>query len=303
MPLSAIRDGKANPSRWRRRSAVWLPSVSVSFETITRNNNTTEVCSTPDHPGAGVDFELGLLAEMSSSKSDRSMSPSTMSEEGRRELIARQHRALYGSDGGAFLPPGGFGDEGNAREQGASVSATSNSGARGTSPRGVDPFGMSAQSVQGENPSQGTSAAHENNRGEKAASPASNTGPASFGTFESTAQQPTKASTPPSGEEGHSRQVSKSTTAPVGGSMGPIGSRPQAGSSQNQTLSKRTTSPLPSSVNHGFGNSDQSNERSASSNSNSNNQKEGNPNAGMGAWGTGSGVWGTNKIGATSVWG
>jgi hypothetical protein len=51
-------------------------------------------------------FFQGLLAEMSGNKSERSLSPAAMSEEGRRELIARQHRALYGNDSPAFYPPG-----------------------------------------------------------------------------------------------------------------------------------------------------------------------------------------------------
>src|SRR5947209_9590090 len=43
---------------------------------------------------------LALLAEMSSySGKDRVVSPGGMSEEERRELIARQHRALYGEGG------------------------------------------------------------------------------------------------------------------------------------------------------------------------------------------------------------
>ena len=223
---------------------------------------------------------------MSSTKSDRSMSPSTLSEEGRRELIARQHRALYGNEAPGFVPQGGFSDDGN--NSASNVPSSAAGGVRGNSPRGMDPFGM---------PNQGegnTSGGQENNRKEKPTSPA--TGSASNQQFGSSQ----KAPTPPTGEEGHSRNMSKSTTAPVGG-MGPIGSRPSTqGQAPSQGINKRSTTPL-----YNFGsNNDQSAERAGSSNSNANNQKDSsNTNSGMGAWGAGSGVWGSNKIGGTAVWG
>lgn len=173
---------------------------------------------------------------MASNKSDRSMSPSTLSEEGRRELIARQHRALYGPEG---FQPGNTPDSEQATQQ-----------QRGPSPR-LDPFGHEAE-------------------GETSPS-----GP--------------RNSTPPSGDEGHARTISKSTTAPAQGTMGPIGSRPQQQSGQGMT--KRTTSPLPSSLGFGYASE---NERAVSQTSNP--QQKDTP--AVGVWGTGSGVWG-NKIGAS----
>lgn len=219
---------------------------------------------------------------MASNKSDRSLSPSTLSEEGRRDLIARQHRALYG-EGTGMMSPG----EEAPRELSGNINAPIGAGPRGPSPRAMDPFGAPGQGGPGD-------ASQDPSRGEKTTSPSGQAGPG-FGTFEG------KSATPPTGEEGqHSRQLSKSTTAPLTGGMAPIGSRPNP---QNQSISKRTTSPLPSALSYGFGSNDPNNERSNSSNSNSNAPKEGSNNAGMGAWGTGSGVWGSNKIGATSVWG
>lgn len=213
---------------------------------------------------------------MASNKSDRSMSPSTISEEGRRELIARQHRALYGNEGAAFQPQTGYNDEQQAGGQ-------QTTGQRGPSPRGNDPFGMPGQS-QGPSDLSG--------HPDKAASPA---GPPKTGF--------NQISTPSAGEDNsHARHLSKSTTAPLAGGMAPIGSRPSTQQAPGQNLNKRTTSPLPTSLAFGFGSVEQSNERSGSSNSN-NAQKENTPNTSMGAWGTGSGVWGSNKIGATSVWG
>ena len=219
----------------------------------------------------------GLLAEMASNKSDRSMSPSTLSEEGRRDLIARQHRALYGESSGVMSP--GFSGDESPHDQAANPKAPIGAGPRGPSPRAMDPFGGTAEAMQ------------DGPRTDKTTSPAGQAAPG----FPASA-------TPPNGEDGpHSRSLSKSTTAPVSGGMAPIGSRPHP---QGQPINKRTTSPLPSALSYGFGSNEQMNERSTSSNSNQNPQKEGSSNANMGAgWGTGSGVWGSNKIGATSVWG
>ena len=257
-----------------------------------------------------MDICLGVLAEMSSNKSDRSMSPSTLSEEGRRGLIARQHRALYGNEGaaGGFVPQGGYSEDGNAqRDSSSGVPTSSAGGIRGNSPRGMDPFGMGQAGTQSgptDNSTQDTSnASQESGRGNSAASPVTGTAPGNFTNFESAAQQGGKPSSSPSGGESPTRQVAKSTTAPIGSGMGPIGSRPQQ-QGQNPGLNKRTTSPLPSSLNYNFGSSEQNNnERAGSSNSSSNNAQKENSSQSMGAWGTGSGVWGSNKIGATSVWG
>lgn len=210
---------------------------------------------------------------MASNKSDRSGSPSGISEEGRRDLIARQHRALYGNDGTLLNPASGYPEEG--RDQSGT---TPIGGPRGPSPRAMDRFG-----APGQGPSQDS--VQDQQRGDKAGG--SNV-PPTFGGFDQAATSPAAVD-----DNSHSRQLSKSTTAPLGGGMAPIGSRPNT---QNQPLNKRTTSP------YGFGATEQNNERSTSSNSNNNTQKEGSTNPSMGTWGTGSGVWG-NKIGATSVWG
>ncbi|KIW57477.1 hypothetical protein, variant 2 [Exophiala xenobiotica] len=242
-------------------------------------------------------YNRSVLAEMSSSKSDRSMSPSALSEEGRRELIARQHRALYGGEGPAFV-----GQVPYAGDNQAVPGADNAPGAvRGPSPRGADPFGMGGQASQGDVAAQSGTA--DMPRGEKPASPAGQTS-GGFGGLDAAVSTSGKAPTPPSGEDtSHSRTISKSTTAPVTGGMGPIGSRPNPQQGPNQLLNKRTTSPLPSSLGYGFAPGEPQNaDRAGSANSNANQQKE-SGNSGMGPWGTGSGVWGTNKIGATSVWG
>jgi hypothetical protein len=247
---------------------------------------------------------------MSSNKSDRSMSPSTLSEEGRRELLARQHRALYGNDAGNFLPQGGFGEEGSSgRDSGSNVPSSATTGMRGNSPRTADPFGMGpapSQQANVDNTNQSSAMPKQDvGRSDISATAATGTAPTQFGNIDSTVQQAGNTSTSPASGESPTRGVTKSTTAPIGSGMGPIGTRLSQQAAPNQSINKRSTTPLTSPMNSfGFGAAEQSsnNERSGSANSNpAAAQKE--PSSGMGAWGTGSGVWGSNKIGATSVWG
>jgi hypothetical protein len=246
---------------------------------------------------------------MSSNKSDRSMSPSTMSEEGRRELLARQHRALYGNDASNFLPQGGFGEEGSTGRESGSNNPTSGGGGRGNSPRAADPFGMGQASGQQGSIDKAHPASsisnQDANRADTATSPATGAAPAQFGNIDPSVQQSSHTSTSPADGDSPNRGVSKATTAPIGSVMGPIGTRlSQQQAQPSQSINKRSTTPLTSPMNNfSFGSSEQANnERSDSSNSNpSAVQKE--ASSSMGAWGTGSGVWGSNKIGATSVWG
>lgn len=265
---------------------------------------------------------------MSSNKSERSMSPSAMSEEGRRELLARQHRALYGNDASSFLPQGGFGEEGTSgRDAGSTIPTGTVGGIRGNSPRTTGPFGVgqvSGQQASLEKPNPNSSMSNQDvGHAETATSPVTGSAPTQFGSIDTSVQQASNSSTSPPGGESPTRGVIKATTAPIGSGMGPIGTRisqPQP-PPPTQSINKRSTTPLTSPLNnYGFGNSEQPNstttsattknnntnsnhnERSASSNSNPPaTQKE--ASSGMGGWGTGSGVWGSNKIGATSVWG
>ncbi|KKY25615.1 hypothetical protein UCRPC4_g01686 [Phaeomoniella chlamydospora] len=248
--------------------------------------------------GGSRSYDLGVLADISG-KSDRSMSPSTLSEEGRRELIARQHRALYGNEAPTFYQPGAF-SEGDSAAHESSAGATSANAQRGSSPRVMDPFGVgpnSASTDAGAATTGGSSATQERTSSTSPTSAANN---GAFGSFESAAPQNT--STSPTGGQSPTRQAQKAATAPIGTGMAPIGSRPQQ-QAPNPVLNKRSTTPLASPMTFGFGAADQNNatERSgsAASNPSANADKQ---NVGM-AWGSGSGVWGKNSLGATSVWG
>lgn len=236
-----------------------------------------------------------------------------MSEEGRRELLARQHRALYGNDASNFLPQGGFGEEGNpGRDSGSAIpTTTTTAGMRGNSPRTADPFGVgqvSGQQAPADKANLVSAIPHQDaGRAETATSPITGAAPAQFGSIDTSVLQPGNTSTSPAGGESPTKGVSKSTTAPIGSGMGPIGTRlSQQQPAPNQSINKRSTTPITSPMNNfGFATSEQvshNNERSGSSNSNPPAAKK-EAGSGMGAWGTGSGVWGSNKIGATSVWG
>ncbi|KAE8148580.1 hypothetical protein BDV25DRAFT_131091 [Aspergillus avenaceus] len=263
-------------------------------------------------------YNRSLLAEMSGNKSDRSLSPAAMSEESRRELLARQHRALYGNESPAFFPPGSFADDNSRPASRAGGTPTSATGPRGPSPRGVDPFGMAQTPIQGSNDGlvQAGTSLQSPSRANSTSSPSSGINPV-FGKYDGADQPGTSTSSPGRADSPSARQaVSKPIAGPIG-TMGPIGSRPvqPAGPIQaaNPALNKRSTTPLPSPLGFGFTPSDAAaiNDRSASSASNPSTasvvtpgMKEATGGVGLG-WGNGSGVWGSkNGLGVqASVWG
>lgn len=327
-----------------------------SSATITRSSSTTEVCDERClfffffdslfpvflvyelhcivHYLTRFYFLKGLLAEMSGNKSDRSLSPAAMSEESRRELLARQHRALYGNDSPAFFPHSGFGGDDNHASRTDTQTGTPTStagGVRGPSPRSVDPFGLGQPQGQAsaDNVSQGATAGssvatrQSPSRANSTSSPSSGTNQ-NYSIYDGTsAEQPVTSTSSPGGADSpSSRQVSsKSTTAPIG-SVGPIGSRPaqQTATSQapNPALNKRSTTPLPSPLGFGFAPNEAAtsapgNERSTTSASNPSSaataggagaKDSSSGSVGLG-WGNGSGVWGSkNALGVqASVWG
>lgn len=252
-------------------------------------------------------FSIGLLAEMSANKSDRSNSPAAMSEDSRRDLLARQHRALYGNESPAFFPPGPLSDEHTKAD--SQAAGTPSSAVRGSSPRGVDPFGL-AQA--GGAPADGVQSP---SRANNSSSPSSAVN-ASF------SEQPgTSASSPGAADSPSSRQGSSKPSAGPIGSVGPIGSRPvpgqtPAGPPSNPALSKqRSTTPLPSPLGFGFTPSEAAaaaGERSTSAASNpavtattsASGPKDSSASVGLG-WSNNGGVWGSKSgLGVqASVWG
>jgi len=200
----------------------------------------------------------------------------------------------------------------------ASVNAASG---RGPSPLAYNAFGMSQEQSQNQNASSEASQQYgtidqtgkgpspkpqqSRSRANSTSSPVSNN--QSFRVFENAAQQSSRTSTSSPG--GSPPRQSKSSTAPIGSGVAPIGTRPIQGQAVNPALNKRSTTPLPSPLSYGFAPSEavaansNLNERSTSAASN--------PQAGAKEssisnmnWGSNSGVWGKTPLGVqASVWG
>ncbi|KAF2768040.1 hypothetical protein EJ03DRAFT_352484 [Teratosphaeria nubilosa] len=225
-------------------------------------------------------------------KTDRSMSPNTMSEDDRRDLIARQHRALYGEGSNIYST----GDSGPARAQSQDVRSVGSQ--RGTSPLAFDPYGTQAQGG-----AEGSVQMPPRDRQGSTASPAGATqAQQQFNLLNEQPSNRTSNSSP-----GGSPPLSGGSKVSSAG-VAPIGTRPvQASGSAG--LNKRSTTPLtPSSLSYGFSSSDAQNkgvktdDRSTSSASNAPLEKG---VSGLGGWGVSSGVWGGGKNLAVqpSVWG
>ncbi|KAL1639706.1 hypothetical protein SLS58_007604 [Diplodia intermedia] len=246
-------------------------------------------------------YNRSVLSDISGAKSDRSMSPNAMSEDERRELIARQHRALYGENSTIYA-------DGTPRQPSQDARVATSLAGRGPSPLAFDPFSMQS----GGDPAvqmpardgKDANAGAQRSRANSTSSPSSNHN-ASFSLFEN-AQQSSRTSTSSPTGGSPPRGGMKS-----GGSTGvaPIGTRPTqaAGQAANPALNKRSTTPLPSPLSFGFTASDQQgNERAASTSSNpSSSITDKGTVAGLG-WGSNSGVWGSSKssLGVqASVWG
>jgi len=231
-----------------------------------------------------------------------------MSEEERRELIARQHRALYGDNSALY------GNESNRTSSQDARVATSSAG-RGASPLAFDPFGMQAQNNSAEGSvqmppreqmsSKDTGAGAQESRAESTSSPSSQPNN-SFSLFENAQQSSRTSNSSPGGSP--PRQGAKATS---GAGVAPIGTRP---AQQNQgppagaPLSKRSTTPLPSPLSYSYNASEQqnnnNNERSTSASSNPSSSVA-DKGVSLG-WGGNSGVWGPSKntLGVqASVWG
>lgn len=202
-----------------------------------------------------------------------------MSEDERRELIARQRSALY--EGHAFSENGTPLDE-------SSHSAPQVSG-RGPSPLVGPP--SSAPDVGQAEGADSTSSPSSNQAG-------------NFSLFE-TAQQSsrTSASSPTGGSPPRQGK-------PSAGNVAPIGTRPAQAT--NSALNKqRATTPLPSPLSYGYSSEEAAKNNGGGNNVDRSTSASSNPSTtpevgGLSAsWGTKSGVWGgKNSLGMqASVWG
>ncbi|KAK8184409.1 hypothetical protein BC567DRAFT_49953 [Phyllosticta citribraziliensis] len=260
-------------------------------------------------------YNRSVLSDISGAKSDRSMSPNAMSEEERRELIARQHRALYGEN--STLYP-------DSRQPSQDVRVQTSLAGRGTSPLAFDPFGMSAPIKPGGEPpvqmpprdGKDAGVGAQRSRANSTSSPASNQA-ASFSLFETAQQSSRTSNSSPTGGS-PPRQGGVSIKAPGSAGVAPIGTRPvqPSGQAANPALSKRSTTPLPSPLSYGFTASDQHQAAAAAAAAAADASAASNPSSaaekntaatvsGLG-WGSNSSVWGSSKgsLGVqASVWG
>ncbi|KAI1779233.1 hypothetical protein F4818DRAFT_438020 [Hypoxylon cercidicola] len=241
-------------------------------------------------------YNRNVLTDISyTGKHDRALSPGSIPEDERQNMITRQRGLIYGE--------GGYPEESGANRPGVPGLSAGASGHRGPSPLAYD-YGRSNAAMPEGQPqgteTQGLSRANSN------ASPQSNP-PANMGLFDSTiGQQATRTSnSSPGGSPPRAGGASK--TSQTGSTVAPIGTRPSAASqAQNPALNKRSTTPLPSPLSHGFsaaGNGDENGQGTATSGVPSNP-----PSAaadGYNGWGNRSGVWGNkSNLGVqASVWG
>ncbi|KAL8694121.1 MAG: hypothetical protein Q9218_001174 [Villophora microphyllina] len=256
-------------------------------------------------------------------KSDRATSPNTMKEEDRRELIARQHRALYGNDSGALYESARPSDESQTPRPGNQSAGApgSASGTRGASPRTFDPYAMgqsqaqsniaeaASQVINAEQGQHNTSTGpspkpQQRSRTNSNASPASANNQQNFSLFEHAQQQSSRTSNSSPGDS--SPHIGK-PSAPTSGNVAPIGTRPTQSQAINPALNKRSTTPIPSPLGYGFAsneNQPQNNNGNERSTSAASNPAAGAKDTGL-AWGNSSGVWGNkNPLGVqASVWG
>ncbi|KAK4561692.1 hypothetical protein LTR86_004371 [Recurvomyces mirabilis] len=228
-------------------------------------------------------------------KTDRAMSPTAMSEEDRRDLIARQHRALYGDNASLYTA------ESAPRPQSQDARSAASAG-RGPSPLAFDPYGVQAQGGA-ENAVQ----MPPRDRAESTASPASSAQAPqqqSFGLL-GEAQSAGRTSNSSPGESPPLTQNQKS----AGSGVAPIGTRPLQ--QQQQGINKpRSTTPLtPSSLSYGYTSDNQQTSkddpRSTSAASNPGLAAEKGV-SGLGSWGGNSAMWGSGKNTLAvqpSVWG
>jgi hypothetical protein len=216
-----------------------------------------------------------------------------MSEEDRRELIARQHRALYGEQSSLYNT--------NNPTSSQDVRVQSSGAGRGHSPLAFDPFGMQAQAASSEGSVQMPSRDKDATGPAQEARANSNSSPSNqnpaFSLFENAQQASRTSNSSPGGSP--PRQGPKSN----GSGVAPIGTRPTANQGQpaGAPLSKRATTPLPSPLSYSYNASEQNSHSTTSASLNpSSTITDKGP-----IWGNKGGVWGNTPTQGVqaSVWG
>ena len=188
----------------------------------------------------------------SSNKSDRAMSPGSLSEDDRRSHISQQRGALYGEGPFAEGGSGGYGEEAPGPRPGFPGPQAGPAALRGHSPLTYE-YGRTPPLHQ----DAGAQPTAEPARANSNTSPQSN--PGSKGIYDTPAAQQstrTSASSPAGGSPPHH---SGPASKPPQGSVAPIGTRPSISAASgvgaappNPALGKRATTPLPSPLSQGY---------------------------------------------------
>jgi hypothetical protein len=243
----------------------------------------------------------------SGSKSDRSMSPNAMNEEERRELIARQHRALYGETSTLYNNASANNNNNtnsnsNNPTSSQDVRVQTSAAGRGPSPLAFDPFGMQGQNAAGEGSVQmpprdkDAAASAQDARANSTSSPSTTQAP-TFNLFDAQQANRTSNSSP-----GGSPPVPGQKAN--GSGVAPIGTRPQNQNLQQPAgapMGKRTNSPLPSPLGYSsYSASEQNNPATTSASINSSSTVT---DKGVGIWNNG--PWSNTPTQGVqaSVWG
>jgi hypothetical protein len=216
-----------------------------------------------------------------------------MSEEERRELIARQHRALYGDQSALY--------SNNNPTSSQDVRVNSSGSGRGQSPLAFDPFSMQGPNGPNEGAVQmpprdkdATGGAQEGRNSSPSA-----TQNAAFSLFENSQQASRTSNSSPGASPPHQGQKAN------GSSVAPIGTRPSGNQGQagGAPLSKRATTPLPSPLSYSYNASEQGNTGPTSSSASLNPSSTVTDKGPI--WGNKSGVWGSGPSQGVqaSVWG
>ncbi|KAK8016194.1 hypothetical protein PG993_014383 [Apiospora rasikravindrae] len=217
-------------------------------------------------------YNRTVLSDVSyPAKSERALSPGNMSEDERRDLIARQRSALYGGEA-SFSENGGYADEASGSRPGGPGLSTGPSSHRGPSP---SPTNMRVSN------------------------------PPSKGPFDAAVQQANRTT---NSSPGGSPPRQGGPVSQGGSAVAPIGTRPSVSAqAQNPALNKRSTTPLPSPLSHGFNAAGHSNENGQGLPTSGAPSNPASATAdGYNRWGNGSGVWGKQPSGLgvqASVWG
>lgn len=279
----------------KRRAAAQRERELRNYHQEQQYNRSMASRSTPLKDPAYLG-SLAVLADVNPYGKDRVVSPEALSEDDRRDLIARQHRALYSAHSeGAHSEDGQHPDDNgaprnnlNIHSNGASAPNSNAGGTRGPSPMSFDPFGqngsVNGSKLEGNPPLKTPSSEHpphlSGSQSTGTLSPqhhvrSNSGGPSVYPQFGAPSNP--ASSFPVGVHPQHAALTSRTTASSPGGSpprsahgqppqqlsrpgssqVAPIGTRPAQAQNPALNNAKRATTPLASPLSFGFAASEQ----------------------------------------------